>query len=259
MTQEQRFALITDHLNRHPDLSVEDAQDLCDASPATVRRDFTVLVDQGKARRTWGGITVRRDAPAAAGMLPSGYRQVVRHDEKKRVAAAAAGRVQDGEIIMIGSGTTTMELAPLLANRPVRVVTNSLLLAYQFDHHRTAKRGAEVYLIGGLLLAEAGVLVGPRTTDELRAYYADRAFFSAGGITAEWVTTPHPLIAETERTLMAQCGRVTLLADHTKLGRRELLPLCPTDHLDALVTDSHPDGQGVRDALRERGIEIIPA
>ncbi|MGB3616743.1 MAG: DeoR/GlpR family DNA-binding transcription regulator [Catalinimonas sp.] len=258
MTQEQRFALISEYLSQHPDLSVEDAQDLCDASPATVRRDFTVLVDQGKVRRTWGGVTVRTNEVTPTGnMLPANYREVTRREEKKRIAAAAAGRVQDGEIVMIGSGTTTMELAALLANRPVRIVTNSLLLAFQVDQQRTQKRGADVFLIGGMLLPDAGVMIGPRTNEELNLYHADRAFFSAGGVTPDAVTSAHPLIAETERTLMQRCGRISLLVDHTKLGRREMLPLCPPDHLDAVITDDHPDGQSVRKALQEQKIEVI--
>ncbi|SDM43186.1 DeoR family transcriptional regulator, myo-inositol catabolism operon repressor [Catalinimonas alkaloidigena] len=257
MTQEQRFELIFHYLEKHVDLSVEDACDLCDASPATIRRDFTQLVDQGRVKKTWGGITVRQMATQASPIdqLPPAYRQVVLRHEKQRIAQRAATEVNDGEVVMVGSGTTTMELAPLLADRPIRIITNSLLFAHQLDQHRSQKRGADVFLIGGMLLPDSGVLIGPRTNEELREYYADRAFFSAGGVTPELVTCAHPLIAETERTLMGQCRHVSLLVDHSKMGRREMMRLCRPDELHQFITDNHPDSKALCDALTAQKID----
>ena len=257
MTQEQRFELIFHYLEKHVDLSVEEACNLCDASPATLRRDFTQLVDQGKVKKTWGGITTRSLETQPSTLLPSAYRQVERRSEKQRIAQRAADDVREGEVLMVGSGTTTMELAPLLADRAVRIVTNSLLFAHQIDQHRSQKRGAEVFLIGGMLLPDTGVLIGPRTNEELRAYYADRAFFSAGGVTPELVTSAHPLIAETERTLMGQCRHISLLVDHSKMGHREMMRLCHPGDVDQLITDNHSDSKSLCEALREQKIDCI--
>lgn len=61
---------------------------------------------------------------------------------------AAAGLVKDGDVVAIDGGTTTLRLAPYLANRPVRIITNSILIAHRIDRLRTGPSGAEVFLTG---------------------------------------------------------------------------------------------------------------
>jgi DeoR family transcriptional regulator of aga operon len=52
--------------------------------------------------------------------------------------------------------------------------------------------------------------------------------------------------------------KVIFCLDHTKLGRKSMLPLCDLDAVDTIVTDS---GAAIEliEALRLRGIEVIVA
>ena len=54
MRQGARLQKILNHLEAAPDLTVDDACQLLDASPATVRRDFTLLADTERAKKNLG-------------------------------------------------------------------------------------------------------------------------------------------------------------------------------------------------------------
>ena len=53
-------------------------------------------------------------------------------EEKRLIARAAVGRIQDGDAILLDGGTTTLEVARLLVGRPLQIVTNSLPIASLF-------------------------------------------------------------------------------------------------------------------------------
>lgn len=226
---------------RQGDLSLTEACRLHGISAATARRDFTEIARRGLAEKTWGGL--RRSpapAPGPAPMVPSGIRETLFPREKARIAAAAAALVADGDAVMIDGGTTTLGLARHLANRPVRILTNSLLVAHQLDRLRTGREGAEVYLTGGYLYPGSGLLVGPGAVASLTGYQARWAFLSVGGLDAAGATNTNQLVVEGERAMMRGVENVVLLADHTKWQRRDLVRECTWREVTRFITDAPP-------------------
>jgi len=249
MKQSARIGKIVALLRERGELTVEEACAQFTVSQATARRDFVALVECGKAEKTWGG--VRALDPQASPMLPSGMREEIHTEEKCRIAARAAAFCKDGDIVFIDGGTTTLQLARWFADRPLRIVTNSLLIAHEIDRLRSGPSGAEVFLTGGYLYPRSGLLVGPEATASLQKYQADLAFLSVGGIGEAGISNNHHLVVEVERVMISRAERVVLLADHSKFGRRELIAECGWEDVDALVTDSTPDAAYVKIA-RER-------
>ena len=93
--------------------------------PSTIRRDLSRLAGEDRLVRTYGGATLA-DRPAA--VAPGGPIRAL--GEKRRVAAAAARLVQDGQTIAVTSGTTAVEFARQLVDRTdLTVITNSLDVA----------------------------------------------------------------------------------------------------------------------------------
>lgn len=226
-------------LQDREEISVEEACESFQISQATARRDFATLAEEGRVEKTWGG--VRSADPRANPMLPSGLRENLNSSEKHRIGARAAEMCRDGDIVFVDGGTTTSQMARWLAARPVRVVTNSLLIAHEIDRQRTDAQGAEVFLTGGYLYPGSGLLVGPETVESVRRYRAVTAFLSVGGITEEGFANNHHLVVEVERAMISRASRVVLLADHSKFGRRELVSECSWDEVDVVVTDRPPD------------------
>ena len=61
-----------------------------------------------------------------------------------------------------------------------------------------------------------------------------------------------------QRGMIKGAQKVIFCLDHTKLGRKSLLPLCEVDCIDTLVTDNGaaPD---VIESFRARQIEVVVA
>jgi DeoR/GlpR family transcriptional regulator of sugar metabolism len=52
--------------------------------------------------------------------------------------------------------------------------------------------------------------------------------------------------------------KVLLCVDHTKLGRKSVLPLCGVDSIDTVITDEGAPAE-ILDSLRAQGVEVVIA
>src|ERR1700735_5417767 len=80
----------------------------------TIRRDLDLLVERGIARRVRGGAV---NLLMLGEGLPFAMREIEAVDAKRRIAAAVADLVGDGEAVALDSGTTVVEIARVLARR----------------------------------------------------------------------------------------------------------------------------------------------
>lgn len=205
-------------------------------SESTVRRDLQELEDNGLIQRTHGGaISVQ------TGFEMSFQEKEVRFlAEKQQIAALAASLVNDGETVLLDSGTTTLEVARLLRNKKITVATNSMDIAQVFSDDASV----ETVVLGGTLRKNTRALVGYLTNDALRKMYFDKVFLATNGIDIEFgITTPNLTEAETKRYMLLAGKEKILVADHSKIGQRSLCRICGLEELDLLITD-----KGINDA-----------
>ena len=78
------------------------------------------------------------------------------------------------------------------------------------------------------------------------------------GITAKGLFNSNPLLVETERQMMRCADEVTVLADHSKVGRQALAFLCAISAIDVLILD-HDLSPAQRKLLRGAGARIVLA
>lgn len=257
MTKKQRLQEMKDYLIDHGELTVTEACEVFKASPATIRRDFNTLIQKGQVGKTWGGITKLEDQDTST--LTVAHRQTLFAHEKERIAEQAASYIQDGDIIIIDGGTTTFFMTKYIAHKRIRVITNSILIAYQIDKDRNKNygAGAEVFVTGGLSYPDSGLLVGPQAISNIRQYHANTAFLSVGGIGSEQATNSNQLVVETERAIMEQSEKVIMLADHSKLGKRSMCEICNISDIDVLITNFNEEKQNMISRIRQAGVEVI--
>ncbi len=231
--------------------SVRDLAAQLGVSPSTIRRDLEVLDRDGTLRRVRGGALAAVDADD----LP--FAQVASRDEsdKDAVAARAARLVQDGDVVLLDIGTTTVRLARHLCGRRVTVVTSSLAV---LDVLR-GDPAVELLLLGGMLRRTYHSLVGVLTEQALRQVCADRVFLGAGGVRPDGQVTDSTLAeVPLKRAMMAAAGQVVLLVDRHKFPGSGALRVCGPEELDAVVTNGGADETTVR-ALTAAGAEVVLA
>ena len=241
LSSKKRDQQILDLLAMHGELSVGDACREFSLSPATVRRAFVRMAADGLAEKTWGGLSRRSDLHESE-MVPSRLRETLNAEAKERIAREAALLVKDGDVVAIDGGTTTLGLAPYLANRAVRIVTNSILIAHRIEQLRSDANGAEVFLTGGFVYPGSGLLVGPQAVANLRQYHSQWAFLSVGGLDPEGATNTNQLVVESERAIIENAENVVILADSSKWGQRDMLRQCSWNEIGRIITDRGPTG-----------------
>ncbi len=214
-------------------VQVRELMDHFAVSGATIRRDLDCLAERDLVLRTHGGAMARRTSTS----FETNYEEKRKAftAEKRRIASAAVRFVLDGETVILDSGSTTFEVARLLAERKnLTLITNDLFIAGQiaFDPSIT------VIVTGGTLREGFNTLVGPLTETFLRNVRVDHTILSADAVDPAFGISNATFAESSIKQLMVEAaGHVTLVADASKFGKRALARVCALDKVDVVVTD----------------------
>ena len=247
-TRQRRSRLI-DFVRVRGFASLDDLVRELGVSESTIRRDLDALEEQGTAKRTHGGVLY---AGSHARLPEFDERQPAHWAAKRAIAAAAAERIDDGETVLLDGGTTTYEVARLLVGRSIQVVTNSLPVANLF----ASESRADLVLLGGYVSPRTGVCLGPYANELLGRLHVTTTVLSAAGITAEGLYNAHLLLAETEQAMLRAAGRVFVVADSSKFGRKSLTFVSGLDSIDLLVSDTGLSAEW-RQQIAAAGVDLV--
>lgn len=252
MFAEERQRRILSALEHGDSVRVSDLSRVLRVSEASVRRDLRDLEHAGLLTRTHGGAM----GPRTAAFEPS----LTQKEDQYRAEKAAIGRlaaemVQDGEVVMLDAGSTTLAIArQLRSRRSLTVVTNSLVVASELAGSRV-----ELVVAGGSLRPHTRALVGPLAETALSGLQVDRLFLGANGVDLrKGITTPNLAEARTKRAMVDSAAEVVVVADHSKLGRLAFSVVCGLDRLRALVTDDAAPASFTQ-ALENQGVKVYLA
>jgi DeoR/GlpR family transcriptional regulator of sugar metabolism len=229
-----------------------DLATLCEVletSESTVRRDLVSLQDEGVLKRVHGGAMAVRSQGARGDDFAGHARRMAA--EKRRIAAATAALIEDGQTLILDAGSTVAAVARELLDRSLHVVTNSLPIAEILGEARRV----DVTLTGGQLDPQFGVVLGPLCEQMLGSMAVDVAVMGIGGVTEKGLSNSNPLVVGSERKMIEVARRVVIVSDHTKFGRAALIPLAPLDVVDAVVSDRGLDPPH-REWLRSHDIDV---
>jgi DeoR/GlpR family transcriptional regulator of sugar metabolism len=230
---DQRRELILKHLRREQVLSFNQLSALLDVSHMTIRRDVSVLEEEGRAISVPGG------AKIASRILvePSHAEKVlVDSSEKSAMAAIAAGMVDDAMTIYLDAGTTMLAMVPLLSQvHDLTVVTNDVAVLRELIPHPTT----EIINIGGRVDKGNQSTVGRLAANMLRELVVDIAFIS----TSSWdlkrgLTTPAESKVEVKQAAAAISSETVLVAASSKYGTFGKYRALALADFDVIVSDS---------------------
>ena len=219
-------------------------------SQITIRKDLDYLQSKGLVHRTHGG-ALRIQSSAL--FDPSLQEKQKQHSqEKQRIAVAAAKMVEEGQCVMLDSGTTTTAIAHELRKfSQLTVITNAVNIAAEL-----ARTNLEVILIGGSL-RNSFSLVGPLAEDVLQEMHADILFLGVDGFDAEvGLTTPNFPESRVNRAMVKAARRVVAVCDSTKFGRRSLSRIVPPSAVHCVITDRDLPAD-TAESLRTQNIEVV--
>src|SRR5271169_1679632 len=232
MLNEERRRAILDLLTHQGRVLVAELSRQFETSQVTIRKDLEILHAHGLVHRTHGGAL-----PAREGVLEDPTlreKEKLHHQEKQRIAEIAAAKVNEGQVLILDSGTTTTGIARALRNfRNLTIITNAVNIAAELSG-----TSVEVILTGGTLRKNSFSLVGPIAEETLRHLSADTLFLGVDGFDVHYgLTTPNLLESKVNRVMVEVAKRVIVVCDSSKFGRRSLSRIGPTSVVHQVITD----------------------
>lgn len=230
-------------------------EELCayfDVSMNTVRSDVVYLVQTGAVEKIYGGVRAKdqKQAPLFAS------RAQLRTDQKKAIALRAEALIEDGDILFLDAGTTTMHLIDCLSPwKKVTVVTASL----QVIRKAVAMENVQLIVLPGAYNRRTNSLCDVGTLEYLARYQFTKAFMGVSGVSEDGkLNVSTYLEFEIKRTALSRSQEKYLLADSGKFGGTGLMSYGELSDMTALITDSDCPAD-VRDYCGERKLPVIYA
>jgi DeoR family transcriptional regulator of aga operon len=250
---EERRRAIVDLARQEGRVTVEDLVVRYAVSAVTVRGDLEALERAGTLKRSHGGAVPPEPSQQD---VPLTIKESRRLAEKRRIGAAAARMIVDGETIILDSGSTTVEIARCIRQRKwasLTVITNALNIALELSGLPTVR----VMMLGGMLRQTSYSLTGPDAELALSRLSADRLFLGVDGLdTSIGVTTPDQQEASLNTMMVKASREVVAVLDASKLGQRSLAVIAPIADLDVVITDTAASAADIQ-SLRDQGVEVI--
>jgi DeoR family transcriptional regulator, aga operon transcriptional repressor len=250
LLNEERRRAILEILNREGRVLVLDLAKRFRTSQVTIRKDLEDLHAHGVIHRTHGGALPAREGALEDPTLRE--KEKLHRKEKLRIAEAAARLVQEGQVVILDSGTTTTAIARALRRfRNLTIVTNAVNIAAELSG-----TAVEVILTGGTLRKNSFSLVGPIAEETLHRLHADLLFLGVDGFDVHYgLSTPNLLEAKVNRVMVEVAKRTVAACDSSKFGRRSLSLITPPQALHEVITDRGAPKSDVK-TLKKAGIEV---
>lgn len=249
MTKRERQREILNVLAEHPSLHINELLGMISASPATVRRDLTELQNVGEI--VWAN---RMVALTGKSPVSVNYRVNVSTAEKEVIGMLAAREVENGECILLDSGTTTLAMAQNLRNRQgLTVITNSIFAATTL-----ANSGNSVSMTGGMVQDSDMSLYGPDAEASIERIEVEKVFLGAMGMRATvGFCVINPLLVEVKKKMIAAAKTRYLLLDSSKFETVASYPFVSFDQLDYIITDKPVTDEKLLEIFERNHIRLI--
>jgi DeoR/GlpR family transcriptional regulator of sugar metabolism len=203
-------------------------------SEDTIRRDLNQLSHNGLLLKVHGGALSTHQK-----LYYYNENSVFNRENKIMVAKKALNLLKDGMTIIMGGGTTNLELSRLLPEHiKLTIYTYSVNIAMQLTEHQNV----EVIIVGGKLHKKAMVTVGVSVVKLLSKIKADLCIMGTSGIDIdEGVTEVGYEVSFVKRVMIASSRLVVALATSDKLNTAQRYPVCDLFEIDKLITDLDPN------------------
>lgn len=253
MTPYERQAKILELLGQNGYTSVDDLSQIFEVSRMTIRRDLNELQEMGLISRHHGGASLAPERGDSE--WPVLLREREHPEEKERIGKVAATYVNDGDVVILDSGTTTLQVARNLTQNRLTVVSNYLPILCELAD----RPNISLMATGGTLYVDNQCFIGSFAIDTIRKINANVAVMGTSCLSlSKGLTNRNISEAEVKRAMIEAADKVILVMDSSKLRRHTLATVGPLEIVDILVTDEGLSAED-REAFEVRGVEVVIA
>jgi DeoR/GlpR family transcriptional regulator of sugar metabolism len=229
MYQQERMDEIMKILEKNHYVTVEYLVNKIRYSPASIRRDLTLLEKQGLVTRSYGGVTYKD-----ANVSPFRFRQHSMKSAKNAIAKKAATLVNNGDVVYVDGSSTSQYIGHYLTyKKGITVITCNMLLA-----NYLSERGVTTFCTGGRVAECPGILSGSMMLDSISKFNIDIAFCSSVAFNFNGqITTIGEHSVNNYKTLRKYAKKLAFLCGSDKFEAEGSFVALTLDEIDYFVSD----------------------
>lgn len=233
MIQNKRLEQIMNILQQEKSISVNQISEMLHVTPKTVRLDLKKLENANALQRVHGGAVL-------SGLQPTSfpvhlYRQKC-VEEKATIAKKAFSLLRENDTILLDDGSTSLELAKLLGEFRITVLTNDIFIINELMY----KPNVFLYVIGGALKrdGESFVINGEDSIQFIKKYHVSKMFLGISTLDIEnGAMIYYYGDRSTKRAFMAAADEIICMADSTKFNHTAFTRIADIQEIDTIITD----------------------
>lgn len=229
MYQEQRLEKILSLLEEKGELSTNEMVDYFNVSRDTIRRNFSILSNEGKVKRTHGGI-MKISPENQIFSFNDRLKQLTQH--KNHIAEKANDFIQNDEIYFFDVSTITLKLAQM-------VTKSATIYSHSLDNAIMLSNNSNVTfnLLGGKFFDKNRFYYSLREADILNNICFDIAFIGAAGLKKGVVSFEDQEDAVLKQLVLKNAKIKILLAEENKFSKSSTYTIGRIDEFDYFITD----------------------
>jgi DeoR/GlpR family transcriptional regulator of sugar metabolism len=253
MMANQRREKILELLKEDGSAKVIDLARLFKVTEVTVRQDLEKLEKEGLVIREHGGAFLKNIEDQVRTFSLAHQENM---DKKGLIAAKCLEFINNGDRIILDSGSTTTEIAKKIKGfQNLTVITNALNIALMLG----AEPGIEVIMTGGEFKPPTLSLTGQKAADFFKGINVNKLFLATAGLSLKSGLT-YPSISDivVKKAMIEAADTTYLVADSTKIGKSSFASLGALSLIDYVITDSEIENKHKK-LFQDNDIELIIA
>lgn len=252
MFQLERQEKILRFINKNKKANTEQLSNEFGVSKVTIRRDIENLSSKGLVLKTHGGAISLKNTQLLE--IPYDNKALINVAAKKKIGLYASTLIEDGDIIILDSGSTTLEIAKNIDRENITVITNDIKIAMELAH----KENIHLIVTGGFLNNSVYTLTGAQTVDYLKSIYVNKSFLGCDAIDLKFgVSNRTYEEIEVKRAMIHAANEVIMVTDDSKLNKKVFCFLCDVSMIDKLIVNKID--KATKDAFIDKSLEVIIA
>ncbi|MCC9167822.1 DeoR/GlpR family DNA-binding transcription regulator [Pontibacter harenae] len=232
MLKEERQAFIIKQINLHNKVLSSDLSLKLNVSEDTVRRDLNELAESGKILKVHGG------ALSKSFHYPFQQSDVYAKESKKEIARKVIQLLQDEMIVLVGGGTTMIEVARMVPDSlKCTFFTVSPLVALELAE----RSNINIFLLGGQLSKNSHINIGAQVVSQLSEIKVDLCILGTNSVSVEdGVTDSDWEVVQVKKAMIKSAKKTVIMSISEKLGSNQNMTVCELNAIHYLVTDLSP-------------------
>ena len=238
LSSEERRVAILNMLESDASVQVTQLAEAFGISRVTARADLDALARDGKLRRTHGGAT---SLSRTLTVSVQDRRVNLNVEGKRGIAKKVIPLINDGDAILLDSGTTSLEIVRSLSGfNGLTVVTDDLTIADFVDRSMPS---IDVIMLGGHLRKGHRYTNGPLALHSLEMLHPDKAIVTPTAYApGRGLMTNNQAMAELKHAFLTCASKTYVVMDASKVGASGLMWFGGLADADAVIMDKDPDG-----------------